>query len=73
MKHLPFVIFLNQAYEDIFNKFAENVYGCENMSVKKYGIHFKKQQGCHSRFLENHWYVLKLKILQLAVSDLHKM
>ena len=21
-------------YEDIFTKFAENVYGCENMSVK---------------------------------------
>ena len=34
-----FVTLLNQAYisfiyEDIFTKFAENVYGCNNMSVK---------------------------------------
>ena len=34
----------------IFIKFAEHVYDCENMSVKNYGTHFKKQHGRHSRF-----------------------
>ena len=39
--HVCIVIFLHQPfvshsfiYEDIFTKFAENVYGCENMPVK---------------------------------------
>ena len=32
----------------IFNKFAEHVYDCENMSVENYATHFKKQHGCHS-------------------------
>ena len=36
----------------IFTKFAEHVYDCENMSVKNYGTHFKKQHGCHSRFAQ---------------------
>ena len=34
----------------IVTKLAEHVYGCENMSVKYYGIHLKKQHGRHSRF-----------------------
>ena len=29
------------SYEDIFTKFAKNLYACENMSVKYYGTHFK--------------------------------
>ena len=48
-----FVTFLNQlhisfSYEDIFTKFAENVYGCANISVNNYDTHFKKQHGRHS-------------------------
>ena len=46
MKRLPYVhacvylshfyvnLYVTVIYEDIFTKFAENVYGCENMSVK---------------------------------------
>ena len=34
----------------IFTKFAEHIYDCENMSVKNYGTHFKKQHGRRSRF-----------------------
>ena len=26
----------------IFTKFVEHVYDCENMSIKNYGTHFKK-------------------------------
>ena len=36
----------------IFTKFAEHVYESENMSVKNYGTHFKKQHGRHSRFTQ---------------------
>ena len=42
-----FITFLNHklyisfSYEDIFTKFAEDVYGCENMSVKNRSSHFK--------------------------------
>ena len=32
----------------IFTKFTEHVYDCENMMVKNYGTHFKKQHGRHS-------------------------
>ena len=32
-------LYISFSYEEIF-KFAENVYGCENMSVKKYGTHY---------------------------------
>ena len=38
------VTFLNQALfgiYDIFTKFAENVYGCENMSVKNFVLILK--------------------------------
>ena len=39
---------LSLIYEDIFTKFAENVYGYENISVKKFAMILKKQNGCHS-------------------------
>ena len=42
---------INRCYQlHIFTKFAEHVYDCENISVKNYGTHFKKQHGRHSRF-----------------------
>ena len=37
----------------IFTKFAEHIYDCENMPVKNYGSHFKKQHGRNSRFAQN--------------------
>ena len=49
---------------------CENVYGYENIFVKKF-IAFKKENGHRSQLIRN-YYVLNLKILQLASSDLHK-
>ena len=40
-------------------------------SVDKIVLFKKKKHGCHSQFFENHWNILKFKILQLAVSHLH--
>ena len=57
--HVCVVTFLNQALylihlcNDIFTKFTENFYGCENMS-KIFFTHFKTQHGRHSRLLKNH-------------------
>ena len=34
--HFKVKLYIVFIYEDIFTKFAENVYGCENMSVKKF-------------------------------------
>ena len=54
-----------------FTKFVETICFCKNMSAKKKNCpHFKKQ---HGRLFQNHKYVLKLKILQLILSDLCKM
>ena len=42
--HVCVVTFLNQALYgiyDIFTKFAENVYGCENMSLKNFVLILK--------------------------------
>ena len=39
--HFKIKLYISFSYEDIFTKFAENVYGCENMSVKNNGTHFK--------------------------------
>ena len=36
----------------IITKFAEDVYGCENMSVKTYGTPFEKLHGRYSRFAQ---------------------
>ena len=52
---------------------AEYVYDCENITVKSYGTHLKNNMATIADLLENQWYVLKFKILELAVSDLHKM
>ena len=54
----------------IFTKFVDPVYECENMSVKNYGTHFKNNMATITDLLKN---ILKFKILQLVVSDLHKM
>ena len=57
----------------IFTKFAEHVYDCENMSVKIMVLILKNNMAAIAELLENQRHVLKYKILQLAVSDLHKM
>ena len=36
-------LYISFIYEDILTKFAENVYGCENMSVKNF-VSFRKKQ-----------------------------
>ena len=33
-------------HEDIFTKFAENVYGCANISIKIFGFILKIQNDC---------------------------
>ena len=44
------VIYLSPAfiYEDIFPKFAGNVYGYKNLSLKNFSLILKKQNGRHS-------------------------
>ena len=54
LSHFYIKLYISFSYEDILTILAENVYGCENMFVKNYGTHFKKQYGRHSRLLENH-------------------
>ena len=34
LSHFYINLYISFIYEDIFTKFAENVYGCENMPVK---------------------------------------
>ena len=57
MKRLPCVclshFYINIIYEDMFTKFAENVYGCQNMSAIRICPHFKKQNGRCSRLFKN--------------------
>ena len=54
LSHFYINLYISFIYEDIFAKFAENVYGCENMSVKKSCPHLKKtKHGSHSRLIEN--------------------
>ena len=62
LSHFLIKLYISFSYEDIFTKFVKHVYCCKNMSVKNYGTYF-----------ENHLYIVKFKILQLPVSDLHKM
>ena len=59
-------------YEYIFTKFAGNVYGYENLSLKKFQPHFEKQNGRHRLLFENRKGALNLEIFQLASSNLHK-
>ena len=35
LSHFYIKLYISSIYEDNFTKFAENIYGCENMSVKK--------------------------------------
>ena len=73
LSHFYINLYISFIYEDIFTRFAENDYGCENMSAKNFVLIWKKQYGNHSQLLKNHWYVLSFKILQVALSDLHKL
>ena len=41
MSHFKIKLYLSFIYEDILTKFAENVYGCGNMSPKKIGTRLK--------------------------------
>ena len=43
LSHFKIKLYNSFSYEDI-TKFAENVYGCENMSVKNYGTPFIEQR-----------------------------
>ena len=54
-------------YEDIFTKFAVNVYSYENISTQT-----NKKWLQNYRLFENHQDALKLELLQLASSNLHK-
>ena len=36
------LLYIAFIYEDIFTKFAENVYGCENMCLKNFVLILKK-------------------------------
>ena len=54
-------------YKDIFTKFADNVYGYENMSVQNFGL-ILKTKGHHSQLFENHKDALNVELLQLASS-----
>ena len=56
----------------IFTKFVDHVYDCENIQ-KIMVLILKNNMAAIADLLENHCYVLKFKILQLALSDLHKM
>ena len=48
--HQP--LYISFIFEDSFTKFVENVYGWENMYVKKFVL--IKKHGHHSQLLENH-------------------
>ena len=41
LSHFYINLHVSFIYQDIFTKFAENVYVCENMSIKKFCHHFK--------------------------------
>ena len=42
LSHFKIMLYISFSYEDVFTKFAENVCGCEDMSVKNSGTYFKK-------------------------------
>ena len=53
----PFVTFLHKPnisfiYKDIFIKFARNVYGYENMSVKNFGLILKSTMAAIANYLK---------------------
>ena len=41
LSHFKINLYILSSYEDIFTKFVENVYGCENMSLKMMVLIFK--------------------------------
>ena len=65
--HFSINLNISFIYEDIFTKFAGNVY-----VSSKFWPHFEKQNSRHSQLFKNHKVVLNLEIFQLASSYLHK-
>ena len=71
---LRFYINLNISfiYKNIFTKYAENVYGYENLYVQNFGLILKIKMAAIANLFENHKGALNLEIFQLASSNLHK-
>ena len=59
-------------YEDIFTKFAGNVYRYENLSLKNFSLILKNKMAAIAKLFENRKGALNLEIFQLASSNLHK-
>ena len=70
VRPLRFCINLNISfiYGDIFTKFAGNVYGYENLSLKNFSLILKNKMAAIANCLK----IINLEIFQLASSNLHK-
>ena len=53
LSHFKIKLYISFSYEDIFTKFTENVYGCENISVKHDGTHKKNMAA-----IANYWKII---------------
>ena len=53
-------LYITFIYEDIFTKFAENVYGCENMSVTNVVLILKNNMAAIARFAKKGKWLGKL-------------
>ena len=54
LSHFKIKLYILFSYEYIFTKFAENVYGCENMSVKNDFTSLKKNMAA----IANCWKII---------------
>ena len=72
LSHFYMNLYFSFICEDIFIRFAENVKDCGNISVKTLVLILKNNMAAIANCLKNHWYVLKFKMLQQALSDSHK-
>ena len=59
-------------YEDIFTKFAGNVYGYENLSLQNFSLILKNKMAALANLFENCKGALNPEMFQLASSNLHK-
>ena len=62
LSHFYINLYVSFISEDIFTRFAENVYGCENMSVKHFALVLKRKMAAIALICS------KVKILQVALS-----
>ena len=65
-------LYISFIYSFIFTKFAGNVYGYENLSLKNFSLILKNKMAAIANFFENCKGALNLEIFQLASTNLHK-